>query len=346
MKNIFLRALLYSLIDVAIVWAGILFYRCTPYYVNFLNDLTQDILLGLGVLYVFTSFPIQLYRIRHGQSSKAFVLVKGLYHLSGLCVSYLNRLLNSGRWDIPAFDKEEKTVILFYIVKFFYIPLMIDFACWNGIYLRNFIAYIPAPGNGQGLMLYFNKCIYPIIYSAAFFLNSVIYSFGYMFEFSFLKNKVRSVEPTVLGWVACIICYPPFSFWYARMFPSFANEMAFFINTEITFVVRLLVSAILIYMLYAVVVLGTKCSNLVNRGIVTTGPYKLIRHPHYMTKNLIWWITAMPAVIHKPLGILFLAVWSFTYYLRSITEEKHLMSDPDYVNYCKKVKYRFIPYLV
>jgi protein-S-isoprenylcysteine O-methyltransferase Ste14 len=35
--------------------------------------------------------------------------------------------------------------------------------------------------------------------------------------------------------------------------------------------------------------------------------------------------------------------WATLYFLRALTEEKFLMRDPDYVAYCKKVKYRFIP---
>ena len=36
-------------------------------------------------------------------------------------------------------------------------------------------------------------------------------------------------------------------------------------------------------------------------------------------------------------------VWTFIYYMRAMTEERHLSLDPDYREYCKKVKYRFIP---
>jgi len=31
------------------------------------------------------------------------------------------------------------------------------------------------------------------------------------------------------------------------------------------------------------------------------------------------------------------------YYMRAMTEEKHLEIDPDYLEYKKKVKYKFIP---
>jgi protein-S-isoprenylcysteine O-methyltransferase Ste14 len=38
-----------------------------------------------------------------------------------------------------------------------------------------------------------------------------------------------------------------------------------------------------------------------------------------------------------------LLTWSFIYYLRAITEEKHLSLDPNYIKYKQEVKYKFIP---
>jgi protein-S-isoprenylcysteine O-methyltransferase Ste14 len=38
-----------------------------------------------------------------------------------------------------------------------------------------------------------------------------------------------------------------------------------------------------------------------------------------------------------------MSFWSLLYFLRAITEERHLGNDPDYREYCKKVRYRFVP---
>jgi protein-S-isoprenylcysteine O-methyltransferase Ste14 len=37
------------------------------------------------------------------------------------------------------------------------------------------------------------------------------------------------------------------------------------------------------------------------------------------------------------------AAWGTIYFLRSVTEEQFLSRDPEYVAYCQRVKYRFIP---
>ena len=43
------------------------------------------------------------------------------------------------------------------------------------------------------------------------------------------------------------------------------------------------------------------------------------------------------------LGIL---AWVYIYYLRAVTEERHLIKDEEYKKYVEKVKYRFIPKVI
>ena len=101
--------------------------------------------------------------------------------------------------------------------------------------------------------------------------------------------------------------------------------------------------------------LGLKASNLTHRGIVSTGAYAFVRHPAYFFKNLAWWVGGIPAIFagfsrdfSDGFYIVFcLAGWSTLYFLRAITEERHLMSvDDDYLVYAAKVRYRFIPFLI
>ena len=47
----------------------------------------------------------------------------------------------------------------------------------------------------------------------------------------------------------------------------------------------------------ASVALNFKASNLTHRGIIATGPYRFIRHPAYICKNMAWWIGSIPAVV-------------------------------------------------
>ena len=114
------------------------------------------------------------------------------------------------------------------------------------------------------------------------------------------------------------------------------------------------IASILSFSVYtsATVMFGLRFSNLTHRGIVTTGPYALIRHPAYASKNFSWWCVMLPPVIWEVwtqknatplLGVVGMVVQSTIYYWRAITEERHLMRDEEYRRYMKKVPYRFIP---
>lgn len=73
--------------------------------------------------------------------------------------------------------------------------------------------------------------------------------------------------------------------------------------------------------------------------------------PSLCCKNLAWLIGAAPILADRWnmsiyeffIALLSVLTWTYIYYLRSITEEKHLLADEEYVKYCKMVKYRFIP---
>ncbi len=105
----------------------------------------------------------------------------------------------------------------------------------------------------------------------------------------------------------------------------------------------------------ASIALGFKASNLTHRGVVARGPYALVRHPAYTSKNLAWWIGAIPAVAtafsHSTFdGIQAVASvvgTTMIYALRALTEEDHLRRvDGEYAAYAARVRYRFIPGVV
>jgi protein-S-isoprenylcysteine O-methyltransferase Ste14 len=102
----------------------------------------------------------------------------------------------------------------------------------------------------------------------------------------------------------------------------------------------------------ASVALGLKASNLTHRGIVSRGPYAIVRHPAYISKNAAWWIGASPLIalafqdgwFEGISSVASVAGWSMLYILRALTEEDHLRSvDGEYAAYAEKVRYRFIP---
>lgn len=189
----------------------------------------------------------------------------------------------------------------------------------------------------------YNFYWYPFFLTLLFTIDTLIFSIGYTFEFSSWKNKVKSVDHTLLGWLVTILCYPPFNWWLGKYIPWGANDYAQFWSPVGTTIFQAILLLLLMIFVSATLALGLKSSNLTNRSIVTKFPYSIVRHPAYISKTLIWWLTLLP-VISWPfaLGMLF---WTFLYYLRASTEEKHLSQDPDYQVYCQKVKHRFIPFV-
>jgi protein-S-isoprenylcysteine O-methyltransferase Ste14 len=97
---------------------------------------------------------------------------------------------------------------------------------------------------------------------------------------------------------------------------------------------------------------GLRFSNLTHRGIISRGPYAIVRHPAYAAKNFSWWCVMLPSVLWEIwtqrsaaplLQVVGMVLMSGIYFCRAITEERHLSRDQEYRNYMKKVPYRFIP---
>lgn len=244
-------------------------------------------------------------------------------------------------------SNEEKVSLLFYVVKLYFTPVMLGFLIDNTTSLVRFFPVATSffkssfAQHGQNILL---SLVYPALFYLILVIDTIIFAFGYVFESKKLKNIVKSVEPTALGWFVAVICYPPLNSITANILGWYSSDFANFGNENINVITGLVSILLFIIYVWASIALGFKASNLTNRGIVSKGPYKYIRHPAYASKNLSWWLMAIPII--KTAGfiaIFSLAVWTLIYYLRALTEERHLLKDPDYVEYSKKVKYMFIP---
>lgn len=313
--------------DLVLVMAALLIYRTYDYYVNFLRDDTQQVLLLLALAYAVLGLPYFLFFAPKDHKSKGVIIF-----------GFLKRTIKSGKaFLLPG----EKASVLFLVVKFFFLPIMINFA------FSNFSAVLERSEGmflEEDIIFKFNDRIYPFLLVLIFFIDTMYFAFGYAVEASFLKNNVKSVEPTFLGWFVALASYPPFNSVAGQFFQWGANDFAYFGSAYATFFVRLFVLFLLFVYLGATLALGAKSSNLTNRGIVSRGPYKYIRHPAYASKVISWWVLSLPvmsAVVF--IGMIF---WTIIYYLRATTEERHLSADPDYVEYKSSVRHMFVPGII
>jgi protein-S-isoprenylcysteine O-methyltransferase Ste14 len=297
---------------------------------------------------------LPLFYIVHTEKSKALIILE-----------YIWKKIRNLRYKL---NQKEKLSILSWMVKSFWAPLMIF---WLSEHISSMI--------GNSIMTYgswnlwkinflgfFDAYFFYFCFSCILFFDVLLFTLGYLIESPKLGNTIKSVESTWSGWVVTIICYPPLnSFvsgwwsvfwlfiipgigWYSQEFPKFDSQNLHIIMNSLILILMWLYAS-------ASVSLGFKASNLTNRGIVQKWLYKYIRHPAYICKNLAWWIWGLPFMMQAITTsdwrylwfiVLWLSGWSFIYFLRAWTEERHLSLDPDYREYKKKVKYRFIPWLI
>jgi protein-S-isoprenylcysteine O-methyltransferase Ste14 len=326
--------------NLVIVWAAIIFYQNNNYYAGFLSRHTQMVLLTLALIYTFFGLFYNILRpMEHLSKSKGTAFFSSMKKLARQSLTYVQNFDKDPHHPLPKLDPHEKTRILFFIVKIFFLPIMLNFAFGN---FHLFLGYLQRAKAEPAIdIVVFNTLLFPSVFYLMLLIDAIYFSFGYAVEADFLGNRVKSVEPTVLGWAVAIVCYPPFNGLLSKYAVWYANIQNTFPSPYLSLLLKLVVLALVSVYLWATIALGAKCSNLTNRGIVSHGPYRFIRHPAYISKNLLWWCTLLPVMNFAIFANMI--VWSVVYYLRAITEEMHLIRDPDYQGYCKKVRYRFIP---
>jgi Isoprenylcysteine carboxyl methyltransferase (ICMT) family len=180
--------------------------------------------------------------------------------------------------------------------------------------------------------------------SLMFVIDVAFATVGYLLTLRPLDAHIRSATPYASGWVAALICYPPFILMDAGgpldYHPGSA-DWVFWLQGHpvlLTLTGFILVALTAVYA-WATVAFGLRFSNLTDRGILTHGPYAWTKHPAYLSKNLFWWIAGLPFLVTSgnPVDAIrntaLLAIVSGIYYWRAKTEEKHLASNPDYAPY-------------
>ncbi len=338
----------YYLSNLALIWLAIAFYRTNSYYAGFLRHDTQQLLLLIAAAY--TVFGLLFYAflpLKRLSEPKGAIIIRALLRLALETKEYLKNFTLKTGFQPPKIAFHEKTAILFMLVKIFFLPIMANFLFSNLHDIQNNFASWQAQGFTLAVQP-FNSAIYPLLLALILFIDTAYFSFGYAVESSWLGNKVRSVEPTAFGWIVALVCYPPFNTFFSNYIGSYADDYTRFPSEGLTMALRLVVLALFLIYLWATLALGAKCSNLTNRGIVSHGPYAFVRHPAYAAKNLAWLATLVPLIsianpVHTAAMLASTGVWALVYFLRAITEERHLIADKDYQEYCRKVRYRFIP---
>jgi protein-S-isoprenylcysteine O-methyltransferase Ste14 len=314
----------------------------------------RQVFFALLVLYAVLLLPY--YAAHPWMRSASFTFGHGLWLATRRARTGRSRLPVSSLalpvgWRLSPHARQAGLALL---LKFFFAPLMIN---WCLMHVANLAMTGPqlldSVREGLTGRALFDTALFWTSFQFILFIDTLLFTLGYIVEVPALGNRIRSVDPTFSGWFFCLMCYPPFiDFttrfleWQSADFPSFAND-AVHVGVNVVVLVALAIFS------WASLALGFKASNLTNRGIVSHGPYAFVRHPAYAAKNLAWWLGALP-MLGLTLGMgdwrgfaycLFaVAGWTAIYVLRALTEERHLlMRNNGYAEYSRRVRWRFVP---
>lgn len=266
-----------------------------------------------------------------------------------------------GFWHVGAvllgkWDQVERTILAKHfrgwLVKGFFLPLMV-------VYLgRNLDTIARRAAQSDGFVL-FNaagelvfKGFYDFGWLGMYTCDVGFAVIGYALTFRVLDAHMRSAEPTMLGWAVCLTCYQPFWGTIERQYLHYSDSYSWGAWLRDHPVIYTTWGAAILFLtfvyVWATVTFGVRFSNLTHRGVLTFGPYRFLRHPAYVSKNLSWWLISIPFIpssggVEALRSCITLALLNGVYAMRAWTEERHLSSiDPAYDDYRTKTPLLFV----
>lgn len=357
----------------AVFTAAVLIYNGHQYYVGlprnsnpYFENWRMTVTL-LWIAFAVLGLPYAVWTVKARKDPREEFMDPGLILLLVYRSLWCGLSLRATRPLLRLGNRRVRSALLDLVVKAFFLPIMITFLYIEaGGFTHNLRQLIAgSAGEGWGLVAdivrqalsalahpggaeeaqraFWFLCRW--LRSSIFVMDVSLGVLGYACSFWWLRNKTKSVDPTLSGWLVALMCYPPFSRVSDLYLPYTRFEgvpWAFFQGAGIRNV--LLLAMVVLYGIYvwATMAFGLRFSNLTHRGIVTRGPYAWVRHPAYISKNLAWWAESVVR-FNSIQQMAYLSGWNLVYLARAITEERHLRGDPDYQEYCRLVKYRLIP---
>jgi protein-S-isoprenylcysteine O-methyltransferase Ste14 len=178
------------------------------------------------------------------------------------------------------------------------------------------------------------------LFDILFTVDVQIGTVGYLLTMRPLDAHIRSGNPFLGGWIAALICYPPFVYGFmgnpeVLQYEYNTGGWGFWFvgHDALLWAWAGLLAALTAIYAWATLAFGIRFSNLTYRGVLTHGPYRFSRHPAYLSKNLFWWLSVLPFLVtsHSPVDTIrntvLLGCVSAIYFWRAKTEEAHLLGE-------------------
>jgi len=315
-----------STVKIAGLWAtwavlGALYCLCRWYWDG--QYLFAMEVLGLAIVpMIIASVPYTIWLDRYLVNPR-----DGTWHFGAM-------LIGREAWDAEAIKKHWRA----WIIKGFFSAFMISI-------LPGGFAFIVEADPAAILTNPVELGVFMI--TLLFMIDVQVGTVGYLFTLRPLDAHIRSGNPFLAGWVAALLCYPPFNWGilgnggvlnYEQNTAKWDYWMAG--NEPLLWAWAAWLVVLTAIYAWATFIFGIRFSNLTYRGVITNGPYRYTRHPAYLSKNLYWWCIFMPFLVTSgsPVDAIrncfFLAVVNAIYYWRARTEEAHLLAeDPRYREY-------------
>lgn len=224
-----------------------------------------------------------------------------------------------------------RELALGWLVKAFFLPLMF---CYLADSLQDLIRQRDAFNHGMW-------DIYHFVYDFSYLIDLLFVTIGYMYTLRLADTHIRTSEPSFFGWTVAIICYQPFwgfiSHNYIQYSGNHWDEWLAGVPWALVLWGGMILALTVVYA-WASLCFGLRFSNLTYRGLISSGPYRWTKHPAYLSKNISWWMIAVPFLLKGDLAdtlllSLGLVFNNLIYVWRAKTEEAHLMRYPEYREY-------------
>lgn len=160
-------------------------------------------------------------------------------------------------------------------------------------------------------------------------------------------TSIKNVDFTILGWFTNAICYGPLLgsiLW--RIAPSAEGALPIITDGPVFYV--MLVTEFLLNLLYTASIwnMFTKFGVMVDKGLVKSGFFGIIRHPNYTLESFMFLALSLRGIstLSNAFGVSF---YFLIYWLRSEREDVFMnASNKDYAKYKEDVPYKYIRGLI